>query len=330
MSSTAFLLRGRHTFRDNDFERPTLLAEGTAPWSRTLHSGVRTGHLRAAPNSSLTSFIAASRSTDSPLRTAAESQTALSATPSSAPRPARTEGHSPWASISMHGWASSASNHPLPQPMHPPCASGSPHLATTRTHCSVSAIGWRLRLARSTRRQAVDGGARLQAQLLGADAESSGAALPAALQHPPQLRDVDADVRHDAGVLRSPTGALRRHAAEHLRSLAGRGAQHPGDGPAGSVASTRFIPGFIPQQAPRAGRATLSAEGREGILLRYGEKHAPWIYPKHSFPKRKLLIWPRFSGMADGVADGTRTHDDQNHNLGLYQLSYSHRREAKL
>ena len=28
----------------------------------------------------------------------------------------------------------------------------------------------------------------------------------------------------------------------------------------------------------------------------------------------------------DGVADGTRTHDDQNHNLGLYQLSYSHRR----
>ena len=26
------------------------------------------------------------------------------------------------------------------------------------------------------------------------------------------------------------------------------------------------------------------------------------------------------------MADGTRTHDDQNHNLGLYQLSYSHRR----
>ena len=31
----------------------------------------------------------------------------------------------------------------------------------------------------------------------------------------------------------------------------------------------------------------------------------------------------------DGVADGTRTHDDQNHNLGLYQLSYSHRRARK-
>ena len=24
------------------------------------------------------------------------------------------------------------------------------------------------------------------------------------------------------------------------------------------------------------------------------------------------------------MADGTRTHDDQNHNLGLYQLSYGH------
>ncbi len=30
-----------------------------------------------------------------------------------------------------------------------------------------------------------------------------------------------------------------------------------------------------------------------------------------------------------GVADGTRTHDNQNHNLGLYQLSYSHRRATK-
>ncbi len=25
-----------------------------------------------------------------------------------------------------------------------------------------------------------------------------------------------------------------------------------------------------------------------------------------------------------GVADGTRTHDDRNHNPGLYQLSYRH------
>ena len=28
----------------------------------------------------------------------------------------------------------------------------------------------------------------------------------------------------------------------------------------------------------------------------------------------------------DGVDDGTRTHDDWNHNPGLYQLSYAHHR----
>ncbi len=33
--------------------------------------------------------------------------------------------------------------------------------------------------------------------------------------------------------------------------------------------------------------------------------------------------------MFGGVADGTRTHDNQNHNLGLYQLSYSHRSKDK-
>ena len=29
-----------------------------------------------------------------------------------------------------------------------------------------------------------------------------------------------------------------------------------------------------------------------------------------------------------GVADGARTHDNRNHNPGLYQLSYSHRRSS--
>src|SRR5439155_15944989 len=29
-----------------------------------------------------------------------------------------------------------------------------------------------------------------------------------------------------------------------------------------------------------------------------------------------------------GVADGIRTHDNRNHNPGLYQLSYGHRRSA--
>ena len=30
-----------------------------------------------------------------------------------------------------------------------------------------------------------------------------------------------------------------------------------------------------------------------------------------------------------GVADGARTHDNRNHNPGLYQLSYSHHRDFK-
>ncbi len=29
--------------------------------------------------------------------------------------------------------------------------------------------------------------------------------------------------------------------------------------------------------------------------------------------------------VSNGVADGARTHDNRNHNPGLYQLSYSHR-----
>ncbi len=31
-----------------------------------------------------------------------------------------------------------------------------------------------------------------------------------------------------------------------------------------------------------------------------------------------------------GVADGTRTHDNRNHNPGLYQLSYSHRKRPEI
>ena len=57
----------------------------------------------------------------------------------------------------------------------------------------------------------------------------------------------------------------------------------------------------------------------------YRFRYALLFYPRDWVPTRKLLILLQFFGMADGVADGTRTHDDQNHNLGLYQLSYSHR-----
>ncbi len=32
----------------------------------------------------------------------------------------------------------------------------------------------------------------------------------------------------------------------------------------------------------------------------------------------------------DGVIDGTRTRDNQNHNLGLYQLSYDHQPDGQI
>ena len=39
---------------------------------------------------------------------------------------------------------------------------------------------------------------------------------------------------------------------------------------------------------------------------------------------RKTLLNQRLRRY--GVADGARTHDNRNHNPGLYQLSYSHRK----
>ena len=45
--------------------------------------------------------------------------------------------------------------------------------------------------------------------------------------------------------------------------------------------------------------------------------------------KKNLLLF-KIAGFLVffGVADGARTHDNRNHNPGLYQLSYSHRRAA--
>ncbi len=52
----------------------------------------------------------------------------------------------------------------------------------------------------------------------------------------------------------------------------------------------------------------------------------PQNFPERSKSALKQLT---FMGIL-GVADGTRTHDNRNHNPGLYQLSYSHRsKEAR-
>jgi hypothetical protein len=68
-----------------------------------------------------------------------------------------------------------------------------------------------------------------------------------------------------------------------------------------------------------------TAEGQNGFALLHnsaGEK-------KDYMPKRVIFFFARPcyqlpGGEFFGVADGARTHDNRNHNPGLYQLSYSH------
>ncbi len=40
--------------------------------------------------------------------------------------------------------------------------------------------------------------------------------------------------------------------------------------------------------------------------------------------KTQAINSSKAAGEGNGVADGARTHDNRNHNPGLYQLSYSH------
>ena len=56
-----------------------------------------------------------------------------------------------------------------------------------------------------------------------------------------------------------------------------------------------------------------------GVPLQSGTDHTNLVECKR--PPQLALRGPSLFG----VADGTRTHDDRNHNPGLYQLSYSHR-----
>ncbi len=56
------------------------------------------------------------------------------------------------------------------------------------------------------------------------------------------------------------------------------------------------------------------------------------LSPKSGSPQLlpEALPQKRFTGPRGGVADGARTHDNRNHNPGLYQLSYSHHRSSRL
>ena len=48
--------------------------------------------------------------------------------------------------------------------------------------------------------------------------------------------------------------------------------------------------------------------------------------PERTLPRKKRTMNTWFIVLIFGVADGARTHDNRNHNPGLYQLSYSHHR----
>ena len=48
------------------------------------------------------------------------------------------------------------------------------------------------------------------------------------------------------------------------------------------------------------------------------------LEPTHDGVKVRCLTNLAISLQTYGVNDGTRTHDNQNHNLALYQLNYIH------
>jgi hypothetical protein len=64
--------------------------------------------------------------------------------------------------------------------------------------------------------------------------------------------------------------------------------------------------------------------------LNYTTQIKPEDFEKQIQTKPKQKTQPAMIGFDEnfGVADGARTHDNRNHNPGLYQLSYSHRRSA--
>ena len=64
--------------------------------------------------------------------------------------------------------------------------------------------------------------------------------------------------------------------------------------------------------AGAAYREVLAAESRNTV-------------PARGYALTAVLANERGTSKGIGVADGARTRDNQNHNLGLYQLSYSHR-----
>ena len=74
--------------------------------------------------------------------------------------------------------------------------------------------------------------------------------------------------------------------------------------------------GKSPKDRTRSGRNRFAS--RSSVCAH--ARNAP-----HQCPEQEAQgMAPSEGAQFDGVADGTRTHDNWNHNPGLYQLSYSH------
>jgi hypothetical protein len=69
---------------------------------------------------------------------------------------------------------------------------------------------------------------------------------------------------------------------------------------------------------PKSGASTNSATFADKVTSIIGETR---VSPPHLPPKTTA---PASRRLENGVDDGARTHDNKNHNLALYQLSYAH------
>ena len=76
---------------------------------------------------------------------------------------------------------------------------------------------------------------------------------------------------------------------------------------------------------PRIGRV-LIARGRDASDVAISSTFGPnTLTSFRVWTDGSTRLEPGYACEENGVADGTRTHDNRNHNPGLYQLSYSHR-----
>ncbi len=89
----------------------------------------------------------------------------------------------------------------------------------------------------------------------------------------------------------------------------------------GAKGETRTLTSKIPE--PKSGASTNSAT--------FAETAYPITASHTGFSSGvTLLSWaPEFRRPEYGVDDGDRTHDNKNHNLALYQLSYAHHNMAR-